>query len=589
MSRILSGPMNKRRFLGLAMAALAGTTLAACSQSAPASPTVAPAPAAPASATSAPSQPTTAPAAGPPTAAPSPSAAAASQPAATTSTAAPTTAATPSSSGTPVTGGTLNYAEAGDFNDFNPWAFNAVDFEMYDQVFSRLFWKDGKGQANPDLAESWEMASDNHSFSAKLRPNLTWHDGKPVTANDFVTMYGYLKDPVLSTYQGVQKVAGLFGPITDVKAADDLTVQFTFDQPVPYITDVLDYFFLIRIADKNDPKFLKSLPVGTGPYKMTQWVPNQFAKFERFAQYHVSGQPYLDGMTFKRLSQAETLVPNLRSGSVQDVLISSLSDVAPLKADPSYDVVANENSGSIFMLLVNSHKPPFDKKEVRQAFSYSLNREGMVQSAFFGVSKPITSPFYSPSSIAYDEKLVMAHPFDLDKAKSLLSQAGVSNLQVEIHPTPAWPQMKLFCLIWQEDLAKIGVKMTVQEVENAKFYDIGGDSQLKGYYLHPWLVARTTRDPAIFFATQRSYRGDDKNIFGYKNDQLSQLIDQGQIETDPDKRRQIYQQANQILVDDEPMINVATNPRIWASTNKLKDVDIDLNGNLFLARSWLAK
>ena len=586
MERNLSGRVNKRRFLELTMLAVAGTTLAACSQAAPASPTAAPA----APATSAPSQPTAAATAAPTAAAAAPTTAAAAPAQPTVApTAAAAAAPAATSSGTPVKGGILTYAEAGDFNDFNPWGFGAVNFEMYDQVFSRLLWKDGTGKANPDLGESWETSSDNKSFTVKLRTNATWHDGKPVTASDIVTMYGYLKDPVISQYPGTKKIAGLFGPVTDVKAVDDHTVQFLLSKPVPYITDILDYFFLIRITDKNDPKFLKSLPVGTGPFKMTQWVPSQFAKFDRFPNYFTSGQPYLDTFMFKRLGQAETLVPNLRSGTVQDVLLSSLSDVAPLQADSSYSVVSNENSGSIFMLLVNSHKPPFDKKEVRQAFSYSMNREGMAKSAFFGVSKPITSPFYSPASLAYDEKLVMAHPFDLAKAKSLLSQAGVSNLQVEIHPTPAWPQMKLFCLIWQEDLAKIGVKMTVQEVESAKFYDIGGDPQLQGFYLHPWIVARTTRDPAIFFATQTPYRGDSQNVYGYKNDQLTQLINQGAVETDQTKRRQIYQQTNQILVDDTPMIQVATNPRIWAATNKLKDVDIDLNGNLFLSRAWLAK
>ncbi|HVC34885.1 MAG TPA: ABC transporter substrate-binding protein [Chloroflexota bacterium] len=580
--------MSKRRFLGLAALTMAGSALAACSQAAPASPsaaaTTAPA-AAPAATASKPAAAatTTGAAASQPTTAPT----AASQSTTVPAAAPPATAAT--TAGSPVKGGTLNYAEAGDFNDFNPWGFGAVNFEMYDQVFSRLLWKDGAGKANPDLGESWETASDNHSFTVKLRQGATWHDGKPVTAADFVTMYGYLKDPVIQKYTGAQKIAGLFAPITGVTAVDDQTVQFSFDNPLPYITDVLDYFFLIRIDDKNDPKFLKTLPIGTGPFKMTQWVPSQYAKFDRFAGYFQTGQPYLDEFMFKRLSQAETLVPNLRSGAEQDILVTSLSDVGPLQSDPTYQVAANENSGSIFNLLVNSHKAPFDKKEVRQAFSYSLDREGMVKSAFFGVSKPITSPFYSPSSLAYKQELVMAHPFDLGKAKSLLTQAGVSNLEIEIHPTPAWPQMKLFCLIWQQDLAKIGVKMTVQEVESAKFYDIGGDGNLRGFYLHPWLTGRTTRDPAIFFATQTNYRGDAKNIYGYQSAQLNQLVGHGAVETDENKRRQIYQQTNQILVDDTPMIQVATNPRIWAYTTKLHDVDIDLNGNLFLERAWLAK
>lgn len=486
-------------------------------------------------------------------------------------------------------GGTLNYAEAGDFNDFNPWGFGAVNFEIYDQVFSRLLWKDGTGKANPDLGESWQMAADNHSFTVKLRPNATWQDGKPVTAADFVTMYGYLKDPVLSKYTGTQKMAGLFDPIQDVKALDDTTVQFSFAHPVPYITDILDYFFLIRITDKNDPKFLKTLPVGAGPFKMSQWVPSQYAKFDRFSGYFQAGLPNLDTFMFKRLGQAETLVPNLRAGAVQDILVSSLSDVAPLQADSAYAVAPNENSGSIFNVLVNAHKPPFDQKNVRKALSYSINREGMAKSAFFGVSLPITSPFYSPSSLAYKADLVMADAFDLNKAKAMLAQAGASNLQIEIHPTPAWPQMKLFCLIWQEDLAKIGVKLMVQEVESAEFYAIGGDGNLKGYALHPWLTGRTTRDPAIFYGTQLNYRGNAKNIYGYKNVQLEQLIAQAAVETDETKRGQMYQQTNQILVDDAPMLQIATDPRIWAATTKLHDVDIDLNGNLFLARAWLSK
>jgi len=576
--------MSKRQFLAVAALAMAGTALAACGQSV---------------ATGATGASTGTSAAPPSTAAATSSSAAASSSAAPASSTAASAASSTSSAAASATssaaagsaahGGILNYAEAGDFNDFNPWGFGAVNFEMYDQVFSRLLWKDGAGKANPDIGLSWSTSADNLSFSVMLRKDIKWHDGKAVTAGDFVTMYGYLRDPAIGKYTGAQKMAGLFGPIKDVKAVDDSTLQFSFTNPVPYITDILDYFFLIRIGDTSDPKFLKTLPIGTGPFQMKQWTPNQYARFDRFAGYFQTGQPSLDEFMFKRLGQAETLVPNLRSGAVQDVLVTSLSDVGPLQADPTYTVVSNENSGSIFNVLVNAHKPPFDRKNVRRALSYSLNRAGMVKSAFFGVSRPITSPFYSPSSLAYKAELATADPFDLDKAKSMLAQAGVSNLQIEIHPTPAWPQMKLFCLIWQQDLAKIGVKLTVQEVENAEFYAIGGDANLKGFALHPWITGRTTRDPAIFYATQLNYRGNDKDIYGYKNDQLEQLIAQGAVETDADKRRQIYQQTNQILVDDAPMLQVATNPRVWAATSKLHDVDIDLNGNLFLARASLAK
>src|SRR5215472_18631497 len=184
--------------------------------------------------------------------------------------------------GSPVKGGTLNYAEAGDFNDFNPWGFSAVNFEMYDQVFSRLLWKDGQGKEHPDLAESWEIAPDKRSIRLKLRSNVKWHDGKPFTAQDYVTTFGYLKDPTIGKYYGAQKIQGLMSPVKEVRAADRLALEIAFDKPVPYMTDILDYWFAIRIDDPSDPRFLKKLPIGTGPFKMTEWVPNQYAKFVRF-------------------------------------------------------------------------------------------------------------------------------------------------------------------------------------------------------------------------------------------------------------------------------------------------------------------
>src|SRR5579872_1073665 len=264
-----SGHMSKRRFLRLAIVGVAGSALAAaCGPAgAPAAPTTAPAAANPT--TSQPSAATAAPAAtsAPAAAASTPGAAATTQPAAATK------------------GGTFTYAEAGDFNNFNPWNFSAVNFEMYDQVFSRLLWKDGSGKANPDLAESWQLASDNLSITLKLRDGLKWHDGKAVTAQDFLNSFGYLSDPALATDPSVLKIKGLMGAVNEATAPDPMTLKLAFSAPVPYITDILDYWFLIRIDDKSDPQFVNKIPDGTGPFTMAQWVPQQFASFSKFADY----------------------------------------------------------------------------------------------------------------------------------------------------------------------------------------------------------------------------------------------------------------------------------------------------------------
>ncbi len=406
----LSGPISKRRFLRVMALGAAASVLAACGTAqAPAAPT---APAAKPTDAPKPAAPTAAAASTTAAAAPTSGAAATSAPAAA---AQPTEAAKP---GAARSGGTFTYAEAGDFTNFNPWNFSAVNFGMYDQVFSRLLWKDGAGKANPDLAESWQLAPDNLSIRLKLRSGLKWHDDKAVATQDFVDMFGYLKDDALATDLSVMKIKGIMGPVKEVTAPDASTVQLSFSSPVPYITDILDYWFLIRISDKSDPQFVKQAPVGTGPFKMAEWVPQQFARFTRFGDYWNKDLPTLDEFLFKRLTQAETLLPNLKSGTLDGVLLTSFSDVAPLQADKTYAVDVNDNAGSIFNMQVNINKPPLDKKEVRQALSYSLNRVELVKTAFFGVSKPITTTFYSPASLGYREDLVMAHPFDLAHARS---------------------------------------------------------------------------------------------------------------------------------------------------------------------------
>jgi peptide/nickel transport system substrate-binding protein len=562
---------TRRELLAGMLGVSAGALLTACGPQAPAQP----APTKPAA--------TTAPAAPAPTAAPAAKPADAAKPAAESKPAADKPA------GGPTRGGTFNYAEAGDFNDFNPWTYTAVNFELYNQVFSRLMWKDGAGTSVGDLAESWQMAPDNLSLQLKLRGGIKWHDGKELAAEDFVTMWGYLKDEALSKHVGVQKIRGITAPIKDLQAPDRSTVELRFDAPVPYVYDILDYLYAIRIDDPSDPSMQKKPPVGTGPFKMGEWVTGQYAKFVKNPDYYNRDVPYLDEVVFKRLTQAETLVPNLKSGAVDGILMTSLGDVGPLQADASVQLDVNENAGSIFNIQVNVTKPPLDKKEVRQALSYSLNRVELANSAFFGVSKPIASPFYSSTSLGHHPDLVMAHPFDLDKARALLDGAGAGNRELSIVVTPAWPQMKLFALIWQQDLAKIGIRLRINEVENAKFYEINGAKDLQGEDMQAWLNARTTRDPAIFWSTQRNYRaGPTTGTHGYLNEDMERLITSAASEADVEKRRATYRTLNEMVLDSSHVIQLATNPRVFAY-GKARDVRVDLNGNLVMDRAWMAR
>lgn len=482
----------------------------------------------------------------------------------------------------------LKYAETGTFNNFNPWRMSATNMGMYNQVFSRLIYKDGNGNVQLDTAESWKQSSDKKTMTVKLRKDVAWHDGEPLVAQHIVDMFNYLTDPELAEDQAVGKMRGLMEPLTEVVAVDDYTVEFRSEDPVPYMADLLDYFFLIRIDNKADPAFMESLPIGTGPMKIVEWVPNEYSLYERNPDYYIDGLPYLEKWQFQRLEKTETLGLNLESGALDAAMGIPMSELERYENDPNYLVAVNNNSGSVLNIIVDTKKEPYSDPRVRKALSLSMDRQKMVEAASFGYAQPVSSVFWHPASLAYREDLAEAHQFDLDEAARLLEEAGVEDLVIDIHPTPRWPEMKIFCLIWQQDLAKIGVTMNVNEVEVARFYDIGLDGDLLGFGLHPWVNGRTTRDPAVFLGTQSQYRGDPEvNRCGYDNPDLEALVATGTVEPDEEKRQEIYWEINQMLLDDLPAINVMTYPRVWVWNKDAKGVAIDLLGNIALANTWL--
>jgi len=478
----------------------------------------------------------------------------------------------------------FNYGESGSFSTFNPWAQSLNEQSVANQVFSRLVYKTADGKPVGDLAASWQLAGDGKSMQLKLRDGLEWQDGTKLTAMDFVTMYGYLTDPALNSDAGVQKVKKLFAPVTGVKAPDPTTVVMEFKNPVPYVLDILNFWYAVRFADPKDTNFLTKLPVGTGPFKMTNFVSGQSATFDANPKYHVPDQPKSKSFRYSIFASGANVVSNLQSGQVDGVLVSNDADVKSLEGNADY-FTTNVRLG-VWLVAVNCTKPPFDKVEVRQALSYSMNRAQFAAVGNFGLEEPVTSPFFAAAATGYDPALVNAQAFDLNKAKSLLEAAGVTNLAINYPSPTSHPNLQAYGEIWQSDLAKIGVKLNIQTVDNARWIDLGSGKD-QTIDLVPWQVNRCLQDGAVFFAANSGFRGGAGELsrFGYKNPTLEMLVAQGASVTDTAKRKQIYQQLNKIVVDDAYAISTATFSETWAWSSKLKGQSADLAGNLMLANA----
>lgn len=140
------------------------------------------------------------------------------------------------------------------------------------------------------------------------------------------------------------------------------------------------------------------------------------------------------------------------------------------------------------------------------------------------------------------------------------------------------PNWTLCAQVWQSDLAKIGITFNIEEIESAEYYELHNDQDIGGYHLQMWGTGRLTRDPAIFFNTQQEYFGGADNTYGWVNEEYAELIDEAKVELDEDKRREMYQRLNEIIVTKSPMIQFHTGVGLSVASKKLRGMTQDLIG-----------
>jgi len=314
---------------------------------------------------------------------------------------------------------------------------------------------------------------------------------------------------------------------------------------------------------------------------MTKYVQGQRAEFKAFPGYHVKGQPGVSGFVFDIFANGSDLISDLRSGLVEGILIADYASLNALKNNPSYYTSAAQLG--VWNLMVNCAKPPLDKVAVRQALSWSMDRNTFSTAAFFGAEKPVTSPFYTPAATGYVADLVHAQSFNLAKAKSLLDSANIHDLSFTFPSPTAAPNMQTVAEIWQSDLAKIGVKMKIQTISNALWNTLGAKKDLGGSDVMPWNNARCLLDGSVFWSTQGNYLPGVPT--GYVNPTMTKLIASGVAEVNPARRRRIYQQLNEIVVRDCYCISLVTLSYIWAWSSAVTGVSSDLIGNLSVGQA----
>ncbi|HEY3063289.1 MAG TPA: ABC transporter substrate-binding protein [Chloroflexota bacterium] len=563
--------LGRRDAIRMLVSATGIALLAACQPSAPISaPTAAPAP-----------KPTTPPAAPQPTAAAtSASSAGADRPAqagflavgVSPSATAPLTAP----KGQPRTGGTLRIGNLGDLPNVDGHWISGQNVTY--PVFDRLVDLDAALQPHPALAESWDVNADFTQITFRLRKGVSFHSGRELTAEDIAWNYNRIKSD--RKIDGGIK-ANFFVPLGSTETPDKYILVLHATQPWPAVFNVLAW---TNILDPQVPPE-QNKPAGTGPFTFVEWVQGDHVTLKKNPNYWQSGKPYLDGIEIKILSDPQSMVSQLEGGGIDVAITPLIRDAIRLAKDSKYQVVYNQNSGSVNVILAQTRDGagPTTNKVFRQALNAAIDRQRWAETVLPGVGAAKNLPVVQTNP-AYDAAQDQAVAFDLDKAKSLLTQSHVSNAQLEAVYSAAAPDYQSVLQIWQQDLAKIGVTLTLKSTEpvayvdqlfNSKFGALIGGNSLFGQ-LHP----------AFFWGN--AYYSPDRNWANFKSDEYSKIADGLLKETDPAKQKQVYGQWINFLQDQAwvfPWSN--TVPRA-AATAKVQGLTYNMTEFLMPNDAWLA-
>ncbi|MBN2115180.1 MAG: peptide ABC transporter substrate-binding protein [Anaerolineales bacterium] len=426
------------------------------------------------------------------------------------------------------------------------------------RLFSGLVSFDPSLNLTPDLAERWEVSPDGTVYTFHLRQNAKFHDGRPVTAQDIVYSWERAASPALAsdtvlTYLGdilgVRAVTeGAADHISGLAIIDDHTLQVTIDAPKPYFLLKLTFptAFVVDKANVESGEEWYRDPNGTGPYKLIEWKRFERQVYEANQDFYL-GAPDIPYIVVQLYSGAGERL--YESGEIDMTGIYSIDRFTDPTEPLHSELLTGVNLCTHYMVF-DTTRPPFDDAKVRKAFSLAFDRQKYVDVVLRGHALP-ASGLYPPGLPGFNLAL-QGLPYDPAQARQLLAEskyggpAGLppivfSDIGIGIYVNG---DVAALAEMWEQDL---GVTITVENLEPNYYYDqiyAGNHGQLiRGGWCADY------PDPENF-ADVLFHTGSAQNNGGYSNPQLDALLEAARVEKDVTKRIAMYQQAEQLIVDD---------------------------------------
>ena len=422
-------------------------------------------------------------------------------------------------------------------------------------IFEGLLRYSPKLEPLPGLAQSWTISDDGKVYTFKLKPGVTWHDGKPFTSADVLFSVDMLK-------QTHARARGNLVQVEKVEAPDDLTVVFTLKQPFGPFIGIFEVGSMPMVPkhlyDGTDYKTnpYNNAPVGTGPFMFKEWQKGSFIHLVKNPNYHEKGKPYIDDIYWQIIPDAAARSVAFETGKVDVLPGGSVENFDVPRLSQLKDVCVTGAGWEFFSPLswmwLNNRSGPTANKKIRQAIMYAVDRDFAKDVIWNGLGKVATGP--SASTIKFYTDDVPKYPFDPAKAKALLKEAGYNGEKIRMMPLPYGETWQRWGEAVKQNLQDVGLNIETIATDvpgsNQKIGD--WDYDIAFTYLYQY------GDPALgvsrnYISSQIAKGQVFNNVEGYSNPEIDKLFAEGANATPDSKRQELYDKAQKILVEDVPV------------------------------------
>ena len=496
-------------------------------------------------------------------------------------------------------GGTLRFGRYADslfldpvLNDANLdiWVLNS----LYDTLLQST--RDGQG-VEPMLAESFAVADDGLTATVTLRPEIKFADGSPITPADVKWSLDRARNPD----NGIWTFS--LESVDSVETQGDNQVVIKLKRPDPALPAALAMFnsaimpqqlfeATAGATDEEKAKAFAEKPIGSGAFVLKEWERGNFMVMERNPYYWAKDAdgvqlPYLDAVRFEIIPEDATRILKLQGGEIDAAEFIPLSRVAELQADANIDMQLYPST-KVNSILMNNRETlpdgtanPLSSLQVRQALNLAADKDALIQVVTFGVGTPEGS--YMSATTPLFAKQAM-YPYDVEKAKALLKEAGFENgFDVSILAIAGSADDSALTTALQQMWAEVGVKLNIEQVDAATRT---ARYRANDFQMRTSAWTNDINDPSQITSYFAIYETVESLHTGFQNAELEGLFQQSQAELDTTKRAEQYKRIQEIYINAAPIIFLYETPYPVALRKNVQGFfQLPLGQNLFSGRS----